>query len=706
MNYRWKAVLPCVLAGAVLLSVFGCASSDAEKESAAASADQVASSVEWLDGSEMFTDRDKETGYDESGAVKISLNDDGVVCDSETVKISDNGEGVSGAAEEKDSEMGDSSGCVITISEEGSYILSGTLSNGQIVIEAEDSDKIQLVLNGVTLNCDTSAAIYVKRADKVFVTLAADSENTLSNKEEFLAVDENNVDAVIFSKEDLTLNGNGRLMVNAAYGHGIVSKDDLVITSGTYEITAADHALAGKDSVRIADGTFSLISGKDGIHAEYKSDTDTETISDETADSENTGNNTEKGNAEAAEDTVKGFIYIAGGEFQIAGSGDGMDASSLLQVDDGTIQVETNGSQAETNGNQAETNGSGTEDASTKGIKASGNLLISKGVFVIDSADDAMHSNSSIVVLDGNFQLSSGDDGIHADAAVTIGGGEIVVSESYEGIEGKTIEVTGGTIDVTAGDDGFNAAGGNDQSGFDGNRQPDQFMSDGSCFIQISGGTIAIDASGDGIDSNGNLYVSGGETYVSGPADDGNGALDYAGEAKITGGVVVALGSSGMAQNFGEGSSQGAMLVRLSGRTEGEVVLTNSEGTELVSYTPEKIYDSVLISCPQIEQGEVYTLTAGEQSSTIEMTSLIYGSGGMETGGQPGMEKMPDGGMEEPPGGRGEFPDGQGEVPDGESEAPNGDREFPDGQGNMPNGDKGSPDGQGEMLNGEMGQPF
>ena len=200
---------------------------------------------------DMFTDRDKEIGYDENTAIAIALNDNSTVCDSQQVNISGN---------------------VVTITSGGTYLLSGSLTDGRIVVDAANTDKLQLILDGVDINCDTSAAIYIKQADKVFITLADGSQNTLTNQQDFVAIDDNNIDAVIFSKDDLTLNGTGTLTIRAAYGHGIVSKDDLVITSGTYIVTAASHALSGKDSVRVADGTFTLTAGKDGIHAENADD--------------------------------------------------------------------------------------------------------------------------------------------------------------------------------------------------------------------------------------------------------------------------------------------------------------------------------------------------------------------------------------------------------------------------------------------------
>lgn len=365
------------------------------------------------------------------------------------------------------------------------------------------------MLDGADIHSETSAAIYVRQADKVFLTMATGSVNTLSNGGTFTAIDENNIDAVVFSKEDLTLNGNGTMSVESPAGHGVVSKDDLVFTSGTYEITASSHGLSGKDSVRIAAGSFTIVSGKDGIHAEN------------------------------ADDSELGFLYIAGGEFEITAEGDGM----------------------------------------------------------------------------------------HADAQLTITDGEINITKSYEGIEGLSIAISGGNIALVASDDGLNAAGGNDQSGFGGPRQNDGFSSGSDCDISISGGVLQIDASGDGIDSNGSLTVSGGETYVSGPTNGGNGALDYASDAVITGGIFVAAGSSQMAQNFGSASTQGAMMVSVGSQQAGSTVeLTDSTGQPLLSWTAEKAFESVVISCPEIVQGAAYTLTAGGFATQISMDSLIYGT--------------------------------------------------------------------------------
>ena len=258
---------------------------------------------------DMFTERDLDVGYDESNAVKINLSDD-----STTVTVGD--ETKADESETNESEVASNgvivSGNIITITKEGTYVLSGALSEGQIIVDA-DSAKVQLVLDNADITCASSAAIYVKNADKTFITLAEGSENILMNTAEYEAIDDNNIDAVIFSKDDLTLNGKGTLTINSEYGHGIVSKDDLKLVGGTCNITAKKHALSGKDSVRVAAGTYNLTSGKDGIHSEN------------------------------ADEEEKGFVYIASGDFTIESTGDGIDASYVVQIDDGDFDITAGG---------------------------------------------------------------------------------------------------------------------------------------------------------------------------------------------------------------------------------------------------------------------------------------------------------------------------------------------------------------------------
>ena len=522
-----KVVLAFLLTGALVLS--GCSKTNNSNATSSGST-STDSSAQGNDVSNMFSDRDKEIGYDEENSTVIKLSDDSTTCDSDAVQISGN---------------------TVTIIDEGTYILSGTLTDGMVIVDAEDTDKVQLVLDGVDITSAESAAIYVREADKVFITTASDSQNTLTNGGTYTAIDDNNIDAAIFSKSDLTLNGAGSLTITAKAGHGVVSKDDLVLTSRTYQIDAASHGLSGKDSVRIASGSYTIVSGKDGIHAEN------------------------------ADDTSLGFVYLADGTFDITSDGDGISAGNWLQADGGVYTVKAGGGSENVQksdgewqfgpGQQTESTDTTEEDTvSMKAIKAAGELILKGGKYSLDSADDTIHSNANITISDGEFTLASGDDGIHADSATTISGGTIDITESYEGIEGLSIDITGG------------------------------------------------------------------ETYVSGPTNDGNSALDYNGTGTVTGGIFIAAGSSGMAENFGDSSTQGVMMVTVNSQAAGSAVsLSDSSGNELVSWTPEKEYTSVIISCPEITTGQEYTLTTGSDTTQITMDSIVYGSGsGM--GGNPG----------------------------------------------------------------------
>lgn len=664
MSYRRKRL--CALLGsAVILSmtVTACSGTAADSTDATES-QQAVSTGDTLSYDDMFTDRDLDVGYEESDSVKISLSDDSTTVSSGSSDNSSTDDTVDGVTVD---------GNVITITSGGTYIISGTLSEGQLVVDADD-EKVQLVLDNADITCATSAAIYVKSAGKTFITLAEGSENILMNTAEFEAIDDNNIDAVIFSKDDLTLNGSGILTINSENGHGIVSKDDLKITGGTYNITAASHALSGKDSVRIAEGTFNLVSGKDGIHSEN------------------------------ADDSSKGYVYIAGGEFTIDSTGDGIDASNIVQIDGGTFDITAgggaenstkthednmmggpgggkgpqmgeapdgnapsekpsgeapqggSGNSSSDNSNsdretppekpdsntdqaagidqaagtnqvastdQSESDTSDSDSASTKGIKADGRLYINGGTFTINSADDSVHSNSAVTINDGTYTLTTGDDGVHSGEALEINGGTITISESYEGLEGLTVTINDGDIDITSSDDGINAAGGTEEMGFGGmGNDSTEDTSTDEMWMEINGGYIHVLAGGDGIDSNGDITVNGGEVYIDGPSDNGNSAIDYGDRSAcyINGGTVVAIGSSGMAEDISDDSDQQVMLVKLDSQKEaGEVTLTDSDGNEIITYTALKSYDCVIISTKDLEAGQTYTLTTSGTQTSVDL---------------------------------------------------------------------------------------
>lgn len=498
-----------------------------------------------MDVSDMFSDRDMENEYEESECTMINLEK----------------ESIEGSGAEVTSEG-------ITITEEGEYILTGTYKNKQITVEAADDAKVRVILKDAVIDNEKGAAIYVKSADKVFITLAEGTVNTVSGVTQTISVDEE-TDAAIYSKSDLTVNGEGSLSIKCSDGKGIVSKDDLKITSGNINIEASDHALSGKDSVRIAGGTFKLKTGEDGIHS---------------------GND---------EDPEKGYVYIA----------------------------------------------------------------------------------------DGNIEIDASDDGIHGETKTVIAGGIINIINSEEGIEGAIVEIAGGEINVNSNDDGINASDGSGSSEFGGFKQgdfdpsqfnnfnetmdkpfqfnempPEGFIENSggnhkkqgfengitgigtendssidltqSVFVLISGGEINVNAQGDGIDSNGSFYVTGGNVYVSGPENAGNGAIDYNSKAVITGGsFIIAVGSDGMAMNF-TGSTQGSVLISLSeNHSQGEEIIVKDEDSNVIlRYTPQSKYKSILLSSEDLKEGSTYTITAGDEIKTVTLDSLILNNTGAKGG--------------------------------------------------------------------------
>ena len=494
---------------------------------------------------------------------------------------------------------------LLTISAGGTYVLSGMWDDGQIVVDAGENDNIHLVLNGADISCSNGAPLYIIECDKIVITLAGGTENAIADGTVYVYdEDTGEPDAALYSNADLTLNGEGALTVNANYSHGIVGKDDLVITGGYYSVYAVNDGIQGKDSVSISGGTFTIEAGGDAIQS----------------------NNDE--------DAEKGWISLDGGVYSLTAENDGIQAETILQITDGAYTVTTGGGAASTE------SGFGFNDdetgASAKGLKGGTAVFITGGSFSIDSSDDAIHTNGSATLTGGTFSLSSGDDGVHADNTLSISGGTVDILQSYEGLEGNSIIIGGGVIHVTASDDGLNAAGGRDGSAFEGGGfRQDAFSVDSDTFIQIEGGYLSVIASGDGIDSNGNLYVSGGTVLVSGPTNSGNGALDYNGTGEITGGVFIAAGSSGMAETFSDSSTQCSLLISFtSEQAAGTLVnLSDADGNSIITYSPAKQYQSVVISTPELTQGQTYALSSGGSDSG-ELSDGLYTGGAYSPGTQ------------------------------------------------------------------------
>lgn len=586
----------------------------------------------------------------------------------------------------------------VTITKAGTYSISGKVEDGQIIVDAGDEDKVYLILNGADINCSNSAPIYVKNSKKAIISLADGTENNITDGETYVFEDEssNDPNAAIFSKDDMTIIGTGKLTVNANYNNGIASNDDLKIQSGNIVVNAKNNGIKGKDCINITDGNITINSEGDGMQSDN------------------------------AKDETKGYIYIEGGKINITSKEDGIQAETELLISDGDITIKTGGgSENSTKSNQvpgqmpdgmikgerpampdgmtkgerptmpngqaqgevpalpdgqtqggqppqlpggqaqgeipemlkdikqpsnqdtdtntnsntdASTNTSTNESTSMKALKATNNIIIDGGTFNIDSEDDSIHSNANATINGGTFEITSGDDGIHSDTQLYINGGTINISRSYEGIESTTININDGSIHVVASDDGINAAGGNDVSTETGMAGNDKFSSSGDGLINITGGHIYVDASGDGIDANGNIKLSGGTVLVDGPINNGNGSLDYDGTFDISGGTLVAAGSAGMAQMPSDSSSQKILNINLTSQEANTVVnIKSSDGKNILTYAPSKNYSSVIVSTPDIKDNTKYTVSVGG-SAKGEAKDGLYSDGNYSGGTDVGSE--------------------------------------------------------------------
>ena len=476
---------------------------------------------------------------------------------------------------------------IFTITNNGDYYISGT-GNAQIVIDAGDNDIVHLILDSANLTYDYSP-IYVKKAKKVIITVLG--ENNISDKDNYTSDD---TDATIYSKDDLVINGDGKLIINGNYQNGIVSKDSLKIINTDIKVISINTGIKGKDYVYLENTTIDITSSGDGI----KSTND----SDET----------------------QGFITIKGGTYKINSESDGIQAETILYIENGTFDITAgNGSQNSSKDNSKwDSWGSNDDNKSAKGLKAEESIVIDNGEFNINSSDDSIHSNDELIIKNGKFVISSGDDGIHADNNLTINDGDIDINKSYEGVEATVININGGNININSSDDGINVAGG-DGSSYD--RPGSNNFSGITGTLKINGGNIVVNASGDGLDANGNIYINGGNTIIYGPTDNGNGALDYDGVLEITDGSLIASGSSGMAQMPGEDSSINSVMINFNQTITNDKVVTikNSSDEEFINYKADKSYTNLVISNDKLSNGDYTIYIDNEKYDTFTTSGII-----------------------------------------------------------------------------------
>lgn len=481
-----------------------------------------------------YSDRDRDASYDEAAATKIALTGQGATVSGE------------GAAVE---------GSTVIITAAGTYVVSGELTAGSLTVNAGDADKVQIVLSGASIRNEAGPALNIQQADKVFVTLAAGSQNTLADGASYtLAEGEDEPNAALYSKADLTINGMGALTVEGNYRHGVNSKDDLIVTGGTLTVTAKEDGLRGKDCVKVADGSFAITAGGDGV----KSNND--------------------------EDPTRGFVSIDGGTFAVEAGDEGFQAATYLRLAGGDAQIK--------------------------------------------AADHALRSDVEAAMSGGTYVVEAGGKGMNPETKFTMDGGTFTVAGCEEGIEAQEVIVNDGELNITASDDGINAAVAERsdetaEAAVAANASED-------CLIQINGGMVTVDAGGDGLDSNGYVEVNGGVVLASGSAGGGDSALDYEYGAKITGGAVILAGATGMAETFTEGTQPFAM-VAAEGAAGTNLAVTDEAGTVLVSYTVPKAFQCAVVSAPGLTEGATGKVIVG--GTVTGADSAGYATGAAVEGG-------------------------------------------------------------------------
>ena len=500
----------------------------------------------------------------------------------------------------------------VVISSTGVYVISGTLDDGSITVDADDAAKIWLYFNDVNITCQDNAALIIENADKVFLTLAEGQDSALMSGSEYeTSAAEAGIDGVIYARDDLTINGAGSLTISGGPAHGITANDDLVITGGNLTVTSAKDAIHVNDSLRMTKAVMTLNAGDDAIQV----------------------------------DNEGGYIYIESGEFDIAAVDEGIAAEGDITIDGGDFKIAVGtgqGSHGIKSGDTVTVN-DGTIDITScyEGIQAS-YIDITGGDITINSVDDGINASSG----DGGFGMGfgmggpgmggTGGQGMRQRGSYNASDTE--TTETGEASEGEKPELgempEGEMPEGEKPEFGETPEGEQPQSG---DTSDEDMSTVETPWIHISGGTLTIlNDSGrdaDGIDSNGDIIITGGTIRVSLTGDGGNNAIDCAtengGVCEISGGSIIACGSSQMAEGFGSSSTQCSVLYNLQTGAEAGTTLTlrDSDGNVLMSYEVPNAFTSVNISCPEMELGETYTISVGETEETVTLEEITTTSG-------------------------------------------------------------------------------
>lgn len=539
-------------------------------------------------------------------------------------------------------------GSTLNINGTGNFSLTGTLSDGQVIINTEEKGTIRIILNGANISNSSGSPLFIGKADKVILVLADGTENSLTDGKTYssAALEEQGTNAALYSKSDLTLYGNGSLTVTGNYADGISGKDGLIIKSGTITVTAADEGIRGQDYLILDGGRITVNSAGNAV-----------------LEASGSGSNP----VYCAALKCDHDILLNGSNIEIKSTGKGgkgISSDGNLIISAGSVTVSTTGA------GSTYTNSSGVKDAYNatcvtadgdisilggtlkltatgaggKGITADGSLIIgdethSPEIEITTSGEKIILSGngrevdaneSKAVSIDGTIALNNGittissaDDGLKSKTSITINNGTLFIIKSIEGIEGPELTVNNGTINLVCSDDGFNATKG---SGGE--------FNDGSA-LNLKGGNIVINASGgDGLDSNGSMTMTGGTVVVHGPQSQPEVGMDVNGTAEVSGGLLVISGIySNMTEGPATSSKQYSILVRSNSQLSSSTFfhVQDADGNNLVTFKPVRAYSSVIYSCPDLKSGATYYIYTGGSSTGVNGNGLY--TGGTYTGG-------------------------------------------------------------------------
>ena len=504
--------------------------------------------------SQSVTSFQAQTSYDESRASQITLADQTATVTGQGASFSDQ---------------------TLTITQAGTYVLSGSGKNIKLVVEAADTDQVHLVFQNLTLERE-GTLLQVNKAQEVVISLADGSQNALTESQ---ASDDEEVEATIHSQVPLTLNGTGNLTLTALTKNALEVEDDLKDLGGAYTVKAANHGFKAEGALDIEAATLTIEAGKDGLHAEH----------DDT---------TERAN-----------ISLNPTQLSIAATEDGVDAGNELTIKGGTITV----SQSE-EGLEArvirQLGGDVTIKSSDDGVNASAG-----------SSSKTSDTSATSKTSDTNTASNSVDASSSASQATADSAAGSQADQANKDKNATPPSPPAGQAPPQGGQPPQNGQG-------PGGMPPGgQEESDPSLQIILEGGTLTIDAEGDGIDSNGTVTISGGSLVVNGSVQGGNGPLDAAGDITITGGTVWALGTSDMLQGFAQGSTQASITANIAGTAGQTLIILDANGKEVARQTASKDFQAVIMSSADLVDGQTYTIQVEgtTQTATAALVTPVTG---------------------------------------------------------------------------------